>query len=40
LRLEGSETMFGMDIHSIKEGDLYKTVTAGGHTFELCYGYY
>lgn len=40
MRLEGSETMFGMDIHSIKEGDLYKTVTAGGHTFELCYGYY
>lgn len=23
-----------------KEGDIYKTVTAGGHTFTLRYGYY
>lgn len=25
---------------SPREGDLYKTVTVGGHTFELRYGYY
>ncbi|MBQ8184988.1 MAG: hypothetical protein IJ036_04290 [Lachnospiraceae bacterium] len=23
-----------------KEGDIYKTVTVGQYTFELCYGYY
>ena len=32
--------MFGIDVQSIKEGDLYKIVSAGGHTFELRYGYY
>ena len=32
--------MFGTDVQPIKEGDLYKIVSAGGHTFELYYGYY
>ena len=32
--------MFGSDVQPIKEGDLYKIVSLGGHHFELCYGYY
>lgn len=27
-------------MRDIKEGDLYKVIEAGGHTFEIRYGYY